>query len=187
MITEEYIDSVLEHFSAEDVIVLQNEINNVPYIIDRCYEKGMMIVFNAAPYEDMIRNYPIEKVTWLVVNETEGAALSGESDFEEIPLILKKRYPETNILFTMGKSGSRIITQDEDGLTRSLEVPVVDTTGAGDTYIGYFVRGLADGCSLYDAANLATAASAIAVTTRGAVDSIPKYDEVIRFREKHDQ
>ena len=45
----EYIDEVLSHFSTGDVIVLQNEINNVPYIIDRCYEKEMKIFFNAAP------------------------------------------------------------------------------------------------------------------------------------------
>ena len=59
----EYIDEVLSHFSTGDVIVLQNEINNVPYIIDRCYEKEMKIFFNAAPYDESIQNYPIEKVT----------------------------------------------------------------------------------------------------------------------------
>ena len=56
----EYIDEVLSHFSTGDVVVLQNEINNVPYIIDRCYEKEMKIFFNAAPYDESIQNYPIE-------------------------------------------------------------------------------------------------------------------------------
>lgn len=47
----EYIDEVLSHFSKGDIVVLQNEINNVPYIIERCYEKEMKIFFNAAPYD----------------------------------------------------------------------------------------------------------------------------------------
>jgi len=71
------------------VVVLQNEINNVPYIIDRCYEKEMKIFFNAAPYDESIQNYPIEKVTWLVVNETESAALSGEENYEKMLQVLK--------------------------------------------------------------------------------------------------
>lgn len=175
----EYIDSVLSHFSAEDIIVLQNEINNVPYIIERCFEKGMKIFFNAAPYDEAVRNFPIEKVTWLVVNETEGAALSGERDYEKILSALKRKYPKTNILFTMGKEGSRILTDVDDIKVAAMEVHVVDTTGAGDTYIGYFVRGIVKGLPLLEAAELATKASAISVTRFGAVDSIPRYDEVI--------
>ena len=177
-ITPEYVDSVLYHFSSEDVIVLQNEINNVPYIIERCHEKGMRIFFNAAPYDEAVRDFPIEEVTWLVVNETEGAALSGEQDYESILRELKRKYPKTNILLTMGKEGSRILTDTDDIKVEALEVPVVDTTGAGDTYIGYFVRGIVEGMSLLETAKLATKASAISVTRAGAVDSILGYDEV---------
>ncbi len=183
MITEEYIDSVLSHFTAGDVIVLQNEISNIPAIIERCSRKGMTIMFNAAPYDDKLQTFPIELVSWLVVNETEGAALSGCSDYAEIPLLLKKRYPQTNILFTMGKSGSRIVTDGEDIVVGALEVPTVDSTGAGDTYIGYFVRGLTESCSLPDTARLAAAAGALAVTRPGAVDSIPAYQAVRRIME----
>lgn len=177
-ISIDYIDKVLAHFSKGDVIVLQNEINNVPYIIERCYEKKMKIFFNAAPYDESIQNYPIEKVTWLVVNETEGAALSGEKDYEKILQILKQKYPQTNILFTMGKEGSRVLTNDEDVKVEAMKVNAVDTTGAGDTYIGYFVRGILEEMSLLETAKFATKASAIAVTRFGAVDSIPIYDEV---------
>ena len=162
----EYIDEVLSHFSKGDIVVLQNEINNVPYIIERCYEKEMKIFFNAAPYDIAVKNYPIEKVTWLVVNETEGAALSNEEDYEKIIQTLKQKYPHTHILFTMGKEGSRVLTDKED------------TTGAGDTYIGYFVRGIVEEMPLLETAQMATKASAIAVTRFGAVDSIPNYEEV---------
>ena len=174
----EYIDEVLSHFSKGDIVVLQNEINNVPYIIERFYEKEMKIFFNAAPYDIAVKNYPIEKVTWLVVNETEGAALSNEEDYEKIIQTLKQKYPHTHILFTMGKEGSRVLTDKEDIKVEALKVNAVDTTGAGDTYIGYFVRGIVEEMPLLETAQMATKASAIAVTRFGAVDSIPNYEEV---------
>lgn len=174
----EYIDEVLSHFSKGDIVVLQNEINNVPYIIERCYEKEMKIFFNAAPYDIAVKNYPIEKVTWLVVNETEGAALSNEEDYEKIIQTLKQKYPHTHILFTMGKEGSRVLTDKEDIKVEALKVNAVDTTGAGDTYIGYFVRGIVEEMPLLETAQMATKASAIAATRFGAVDSIPNYEEV---------
>lgn len=174
----EYIDEVLSHFSKGDIVVLQNEINNVPYIIERCYEKEMKIFFNAAPYDKTVQNYPIEKVTWLVVNETEGAALSNEEDYEKILQALKQKYPHTHILFTMGKEGSRVVTDKEDVKVEALKVNAIDTTGAGDTYIGYFVRGIVEEIPLLETVQMATKASAIAVTRFGAVDSIPNYDEV---------
>lgn len=174
----EYIDEVLSHFSKGDIVVLQNEINNVPYIIERCYEKEMKSFFNAAPYDIAVKNYPIEKVTWLVVNETEGAALSNEEDYEKIIQTLKQKYPHTHILFTMGKEGSRVLTDKEDIKVEALKVNAVDSTGAGDTYIGYFVRGIVEEMPLLETAQMATKASAIAVTRFGAVDSIPNYEEV---------
>ncbi|RHM58550.1 ribokinase [Coprobacillus sp. AF33-1AC] len=179
-ISYEYIDEVLSRFSKDDIIVLQNEINNVPYIIERSYEKGMKIFFNAAPYDDEILNYPIDKVTWLIVNETEGAALSGEENEETILKALKQKYPCTHILFTMGKEGSRVLTDKDDIKVKAMSVEAVDTTGAGDTYIGYFVRGIVENMPLLDTLQLATKASAIAVTRFGATDSIPHYEEVSR-------
>ena len=96
------------------MIVLQNEINNVPYIIDRCYEKEMKIFFNAAPYDESIQNYPIEKVTWLVVNETESAALSGEENYEKMLQVLKQKYPHTNILLTRGKTEGKVLKTNKE-------------------------------------------------------------------------
>ena len=92
--------------------------------------------------------------------------------------VLKQKYPHTNILFTMGKEGSRVLTDKEDIKVEALKVNAVDSIPAGDTYIGYFVKGILEGFSLVESANLATKASAIAVTRFGAVDSIPSYDEV---------
>lgn len=178
-VTKDDVDRVLKHFGSGDIVVLQNEISNVPYIIEQCSKMGMIIIFNAAPYSESVKDYPIEKATWLVVNEIEGEGLSGCSNYDEIPAALKKKYPSTNILFTMGKDGSRVVTNSEDIYQKALDVPVTDTTCAGDTYIGYFVKGLAEQMPLPDAMRLATKASAMAIMKPGALLSIPTFEAVI--------
>ena len=104
-ITEAYVDEVLAHFEAGDVLVLQNEINCMPYIMQKAHEKGLRIAFNAAPYGAEVLSYPLETVTWLIVNEVEGAGISGKTDFDDIADTLVNRYPGINIMLTMGKSG----------------------------------------------------------------------------------
>ena len=181
LVDKDFVDSVLKHFRTDDIVVLQNEITGMEYIINKCREKGLKIVFNGAPVNEKILSYPIEKTDWLIVNEVEGAALSGESDNDKIPHALRKKYPDVNILLTLGKDGSRIVTEKEDLSCPSFNVPVVDTTAAGDTFIGYFVRGIMDNMGLKETMKLATAASSLTVMKEGAADSIPNYDEVKKF------
>ena len=83
-ITEAYVDEVLAHFEAGDVLVLQNEINCMPYIMQKAHEKGLRIAFNAAPYGAEVLSYPLETVTWLIVNEVEGAGISGKTNFDDM-------------------------------------------------------------------------------------------------------
>ena len=210
-IEREYVDEVMEHFGEGDIVVLQNEINEVPYIIERCHAKKMTIIFNAAPYDDGLKDFPIEKVTWLVVNETEGAGLSRagcfrnrafengnaenvnvkngnvekdnleNGDIGKIPGILYSMYGGVNILLTLGAQGSRAITADEDIYVPAYPVKAVDTTGAGDTFIGYFVRGISEGMPPEGGMRLASAASALAVSRPGAAESVPCYKEVCQF------
>ena len=61
--TLEYVDEVLEHFQAEDILILQNEINVTAEIITKAWEKGMRIVLNPSPFEEKILNWPLEKVS----------------------------------------------------------------------------------------------------------------------------
>lgn len=183
--TEEYVDEVLTHFEPGDICVLQNEINNPPYIIKKCQKKGLRIVFNAAPYRDEIRNYPLDAVTWLVVNEVEGEGLSGETEYEAIAAKLLEMYPHMGVMLTMGKSGSIYRSATESAATKACVCKAVDTTAAGDTFIGYFVRGLADQLPMADTLRMASVASGIAVTRPGAADSVPTYEEVIHSELMH--
>lgn len=177
--THDYIDGVLSHFAPGDIAVLQNEINEIPYIIERCHEAGIRVAFNAAPYQDEIRDYPLDKLTWLIVNEVEGGGLSGETNFERIADTLHEAYPQCGVMLTMGSAGCLYRGAHDTVRIPAFSVNIVDTTAAGDTFIGYFIRGMADGLPVEQTLRLASMASAIAVTRPGAADSVPAYDEVI--------
>ena len=177
--TESWIDEVLSHFAPGDIAVLQNEINLIPYIMDRCHEKGMKIAFNAASFDERVKSYPLGKVDWLIVNEVEGGALSGAEGYDEIAEALIEKYPHTNVMLTMGKSGCIYRSGTEKFVSKACRVQAVDSTAAGDTFIGYFVRGIVSGLPVPDTLRLATVASGISVTRPGAADSVPSYAEVV--------
>ena len=177
--THAFVDEVLSHFAAGDIVVLQNEINEIPYIIDQAHEKGLRIAFNAAPIGEEVLRYPIEKLDWLIVNEIEGGALAGQTEPEKILDALHARYPSVRLLLTLGTDGCVYRDQNEIVRVPACRVRAVDTTAAGDTFIGFFLRAVADGREVTDCLKLATVASAIAVTRPGAGDSVPAYDEVV--------
>lgn len=178
-ITESYADEVLSHFEAGDVLVLQNEINCMRYIMRQAKARGMRIAFNAAPYGEEVKSYPLECVDWLIVNEVEGAGLSGKTGYEDILDTLSAMYPGMCIMLTMGKSGCMYRGAGETVRLGACRVDAVDTTAAGDTFIGYFVRGIVQGLSMTDTLRQATVASAIAVTRPGAADAVPALNEVL--------
>ena len=177
--SEQYIDKILSAFDKGDILVLQNEINNIPYIINQASNKGLRIAFNAAPYNDTVREYPLDKVEWLIINEVEGAGLADSDDPAQIIPRLKSIYPSSKILLTLGTQGCRYFDGTEEYSMPSCKVDAVDTTAAGDTFIGYFMRGISDGLPVSETLRLATVASAIAVTRKGAADSVPSYSEVV--------
>ena len=177
-LTEEYVDSVLAQFSPGDILVLQNEINLIPYIMERAHAAGLRIAFNAAPYQETVRNYPLDKVTWLIVNEVEGGGLSGRSEPDDIARELRRLYPKTNLLLTLGKAGCIYLSDEGTFFQKACRVEAVDTTAAGDTFTGYFIKGICDGLPVTQTLRLATAASAIAVTRPGAADAVPTFEEV---------
>lgn len=181
-LTEDFVDAVLSAFGPGDVVLLQNEINLVSYIMRRAAERGLAIAFNASPFNG-VEEYPLELVRWLFVNEIEGGALSGETEPEAILRALRARFPKTEVILTLGSDGSMWAGEGGSSFCPACRVQAVDTTGAGDTFTGYFLRGiLGEDCGL-DPLTLATQASAIAVTRPGAAPSVPTLPEVLAFRD----
>lgn len=179
-ISEKQIDKVLSNFESGDRIFLQNEINNVGKIISAASEKGMEIVFNPSPFGAEILSYPLDKIDWFTVNETEAYELTKESDPDKILSVFSEKYPSANVLLTLGSDGSVCRANGKTYRQEVFNVPVADTTAAGDTFLGFFFA-LLDDLGIADALRYASAASAVAVSRNGASSSIPNLSEVKKF------
>lgn len=177
-LTEGYLDQVLGQFGPGDRVLLQNETNLVGTIIQKAAERGMLVAFNAAPMDAGVRDCPLEQVRWLLVNETEGAALSGQEDPQAIVDTLRRRYPQTAVVLTLGEQGSLYAGEEGQFFCPAQRVQAVDTTAAGDTFTGFFLQAVGQGKNPSQALEVATAASALAVTRPGAADSIPHWREL---------
>lgn len=156
----------------------QNETSSVPEALRIARAAGLHVCFNPAPMSPEVTSYPLECVDWLIVNETEGAELSGEELPARIVARLRDSWPGTSILLTLGAEGA--ICADAECVVR-VPAPAadpVDTTAAGDTFVGYFLGTLAAGGTVRDALRWAVEAAAITVTRPGAADSIPLRSEV---------
>ena len=177
-VTPQEIDEVLMQLNAGDYLLLQNEIANLTYLLRAAARRGLRVVLNASPISDELLNADLSGVDWLVVNEIECAAMAGCGDAQAGYETLKQRYPSLGILLTLGSEGS--VSWKDGTEVRQCAYPVkaVDTTGAGDTFMGYFVGCLAQGMERQTAMQYASMASAISVTRPGAAASIPLMDEV---------
>ena len=172
-VTPTHIDGVLSHFGGGDHILLQNEISNVAYLIAQAKKRGMTVVLNPSPISEGLLRLPFSDVDWLLLNEVEGAALCGCANTKKMPALLQSRFPACSIVLTLGEAGAVCRRAGEEWAVPACRVKAVDTTAAGDTFTGYFLCGLMEGLSIPEAMRLASAAAAIAVTQRGAADSIP--------------
>ena len=169
-----FIKSVLSKFDSGDILVLQNEINNIKEIIDGAHHKKMKIVFNPAPFNNEILSYDLNKISTLILNQTEGEALSKEKKPVNILRVLKSKFNNTEIILTLGEKGSLYSFKDELLKIKAHKVDTVDTTGAGDTFIGYYVAGIASKMNKKDNLKRASKAATIATTKLGGAGSIPR-------------
>lgn len=174
-ISSEQIENTLNKFNSGDILVLQNEINKIEEIINRGYEIGMKIFLNPAPFTKEIINYPLQKLDTLIFNESEGFGLSsGEQDKTKILKYLSKKYPSTKLLLTLGKKGSIYIYNNKVIEIPANKVNSVDTTAAGDTYIGYFISSYYKNNEVKESMEIASKAASISTTKMGGAISIPK-------------
>lgn len=185
-ISRPYIDQVLSHFSEGDLLLLQNEISNVDYAMTEAKRRGLKIAFNASPIDQKILSYPLELVDYFLINEIEGACLAEAADAQNKRIVLARlarKFPNAVIVLTVGEEG--VICRWGDRILEHgiYKVAAVDTTAAGDTFCGYFLAGISAGDAPELCLKRASMASAIAVSRKGAANSIPSRAEVDAFAE----
>lgn len=178
MITETMIDEVLADFGAGDYLLLQNEISHVDSIICAAHAKGMHIILNPSPMSPELLTWPLELVEWFILNEIEGADITGKTQPEEMLDELLRRYPACHVVLTLGERGSVYADATQRMDQSIVSAHTVDTTAAGDTFTGYFIHALLQGEAIQQALKTAACASAITVSRPGAGRSIPAAEEV---------
>lgn len=178
-IDDEYIDEILTHFGAGDVLMLQNEINNNLYAIKKAHKIGMKVAMNPSPISnDLIKSGEMALIDWFILNEVEGLEITGNEDPQGITRTLKKKYPNCAVMLTLGKNGCVYYDGKIEATHGIYRVNVVNTTAAGDTFAGFFLSLASIGTPIEETLTLASKASSLAVSRAGAADSIPSLDEV---------
>jgi ribokinase len=120
-----------------------------------------------------------ESLYSIVVNEHEALGLSGESSIKKsVDWFL--RQGSKIVVVTLGAEGALLSTGGAIAHVSAPEVRTVDTTGAGDCFVGWFSAGIAEGLSVEDAVQRACRAAALKVTRPGAQDGLPFREEVVR-------
>ena len=179
--SRERIDDVISNFSEGDYLLIQNEINELPYLIDRAYGRGMKIILNPSPYDEKLEKCRLDCIYMFIMNEIEGEQITGCSDTEEILAVMKKKYPDAKVVLTLGNAGSVYQDSNQEVHQEIFPVKAVDTTAAGDTYTGFFIASILNGNNVKNSMRIASMAASVAVTREGAAPSIPKLDEVMEM------
>ncbi len=181
-ITEAFIDEVLDYAGPDDILLLQNEISGMEYILKQASQKGIRIALNPSPIDDRLLDMPLELVTWFILNEIEGRALTGKDQPQEILEEMQLKYPGRHVVLTLGSNGV-VYSKDRQYYQHGIfKVAAVDTTAAGDTFTGFFLAGVLKGLKAAECLRIASAAAALAVSKAGAAPSIPMLQEVINAR-----
>lgn len=177
-------DVTADHFGGVGVLLLQLEspLETVARATELATERGVVVILNAAPVAPL-EDALLERLSLLVVNEGEAAALAGLSGTEGTAAAaerLQERGAEA-VVVTLGGEGALWRTPQGGGSLAAHPVEVVDTTAAGDAFCGALAARLAQGESLEAALHFANAAGALAVTRPGAQPSLPTRAETEKF------
>ncbi len=174
----EVVNTLLK-FSSKDILLIQNEINNLSAIINTAADMGMYIVMNPSPINEDLLKLPLHRVNLFILNLGEARVLTGAKREETILRGLKKKFPTAEFVVTLGKNGS-IYYHPRNDIRIDIEADtvrnVVDSTGAGDTFLGYFLAGRIFNQSIKRCLKVASYAAAISVTRKGAAESIPRVE-----------
>ncbi|MGD9559518.1 MAG: ribokinase [Oscillospiraceae bacterium] len=178
-LTKEHIDTVLAACDAGDILLLQNEVGAFAYILQQAAARGLRIALNPSPIDDTLLQTPLGAVSWFIMNEIEGQALTGAGQPEAMLDRLRSQYPHSQFVLTLGRQG--VVYDDGKARHRHgiYDVPVVDTTAAGDTFTGYFLAGVLRALPPDEVLRQASVASSLAITRAGAAPSIPQLAEVL--------
>jgi ribokinase len=178
-------DAVL---AAADVIICQLEVpmHTVGYVLKRGRELGKTVILNPAPATSPLPADWYSSIDYLIPNESEASALSGlpVDSLESAELAASRLIAAGagKVIITLGSQGSLFANGQSVEHFPAPKVNAVDTTAAGDTFVGGFAAALASGKSEVEAIRFGQVAAALSVTRAGAQPSIPSLSDVQAFK-----
>lgn len=174
------IQKALRDAKAGDILLLQNETTLQDRAAKIAFDRGMKVIYSAAPFSVEAIKSVMENTTILLMNKVESDQLCTELETELLDI------PISDIIVTKGSDGADWLNTSTEKTTHVTSFPVsaIDTTAAGDTFAGYFAAGLDQGLNVKDAMVLGSAAAAIKVTRMGTADAIPVRSDVDMFLQK---
>ncbi|MBO5214644.1 MAG: ribokinase [Clostridia bacterium] len=187
-VTEGDVDIGLADASENDILIMQLEIpmEIVEYASSVAKEKGMTVILNPAPAKSL-SPLLLQNVDIIAPNESETKILTDIEVVDEVHLTLAVRalYKTgvKKVVVTMGEKGSAVAEGQTITYIEPRKVNAVDTTSAGDTFIGALALCLAQGKGMVESAQFASVASSVTVTREGAAQSIPTLSEVKEIME----
>lgn len=183
-ITNSSLEKQLVNAQPGDWLLAQNETNHIQPALVLAKQQGLKVAFNPAPMTAAIKNIDPALVDLLIVNEIESEQLTGSANIAKALSFFQQNWPTTEVIITQGSQG---VVHSYKGQTTELSafsVDVVDTTAAGDTFVGYFLAQKSQNKSTSDALINACKAAALTVTQLGASSSIPTLSAVKAFQPK---
>lgn len=172
------LNDALDQCETADYLLLQNEINCVGDSIIEGKRRGLQVVFNPAPFTSNVHDFPLEEVDLFIMNEIEAEGLCGSSAPEEVHATISRCYPHAAAVLTRGSEGAYYFNAQTEHHEPAVPVEAVDTTAAGDTFIGFFLAELIRSGNYNAALELGCQAAARCVTKLGAADSIPHRNDL---------
>jgi ribokinase len=174
----------LDAVKPADWVLTQNETSSIDQVLIQAKAKGLRVAFNPAPMTESVKYLPHECIDLLIVNQVEAEEISGRKELDKIEDYFRQDWPHAEVLITLGKAGVRMLKKDKTIDVPAFKVNAVDTTAAGDTFIGYFLSAYSNHTDSKTALIRACAASALTVMKMGAAQSIPNKEDVNRFLAK---
>jgi ribokinase len=183
-LTCEQVNQVLDDATTQDWVLLQNETNQIDTIIQAAKQRDLTLIYNPAPMNRSLVEKQLTHIDILIVNEGEAKDLAGVDQIAQAQQFLQQKYPQLTIILTLGAQGVRYLPAghpEQNIQVSAFKVDAIDTTAAGDTFIGYCLAGFAAKLPIEQVLTQACAASAICVTRPGASSAIPDHGEVQAF------
>lgn len=174
-----FLRSLFQTFSANDLILLQNEINDIPGIFELAKSFKLNITFHPSLVTPDIVNYPLELIDTLIFNLTTGAALTGEQEPEPMIQTLRKKYPHLALILTLGEKGAWYMDNAQRIKVPADPVYANDESQAGNTFVGYYLAYKLRQHPIESCLKIACRASALCVTRIGKCTTIPYLTEII--------